>query len=153
MFLSRHLAAALVLVLGAPLLGCEEAVEERLSFRLVAACFQRDQSLERTFRTNAEWQSMADVHRGPLPQVDFGTTMVAAHLDGAGSACVRFSVDEVQLTRSRVIVAAVRHVSPDPCIAIVAYPQLVLTFEQRDEPVSFRIRDVRDNGGDTARCP
>jgi hypothetical protein len=133
--------------------ACAEPVEETLAHQLLPACFQREQSLERTFRTDTEWQSMANIHRGPLPPVDFGTTMVAAHLDGGGSACVRFSVDSVQVTSSRVLVNAARHTSPDPCIALLAYPQLVLSFAQQDLPVSFRIRDVRDNGGDTARCP
>jgi hypothetical protein len=142
-------AALLALALGA----CDEPVEDTLAFRLLPTCFQREQSLEATFRSDAEWRSVADLHRGPLPAVDFGTSMVAARLDGAGSACVRFSVDSVQRTASRVLVNAARHTSPDPCVAVVAYPQLVLTVERLDLPVNFRIRDVRDNAGDTARCP
>jgi hypothetical protein len=135
------------------LVSCAEPVEETLTFRLLPTCFQREQSLEQTARTAAEWQALASLHRGPLPPVSFDSDMVALRLDGGGSACVRFSVDDVQVTESRVIVNAVRHSSPDPCILILAYPQLVLAFPQRDLPVSFRIRDVTDNAGDTARCP
>jgi hypothetical protein len=137
----------------AALLSCAEPVEEALAFRLLPTCFQREQSLEQTVRTAAEWQALAGLHRGALPPVGFDSDMVALRLDGGGSACVRFSVDSVEVTESRVLVNAVRHTSPDPCILILAYPQLVLSFPQRDLPVNFRIRDVVDNGGDTARCP
>lgn len=144
--------AILALATAGVLAACG-TVEETLTPRLLATCFHSEAPLERTTRTSAEWQALAALHQRPLPAVDFATEMVAVHLDGGGSACVRFGVDDVQVTSERVIVGAVRHSAPGPCIAILAFPQVVVALPQRDLPVVFRIRDVSDNGGDTVRCP
>ena len=98
------------------------------------------------FRTAEEWAAFVRRYGGTasVPTFDFATTMVAAHFDGTGSACVGFTVEAVEVGDDAVVVQATRHVSPDSCIAVVAYPQLVIAVDRRDLPVRFRIREVTD---------
>ncbi|HUG54846.1 MAG TPA: hypothetical protein VMR21_14650 [Vicinamibacteria bacterium] len=143
-------AGALALAL---LAGCEGGAET-LTHSVLSVCLRVEQPTERVFRTAEEWRAFADpVARGPVPAPDFGQVMVAAHFDGTGSACVGFTVESVEESGGEVVVEATRHTSPDPCIAVLAYPQLVLTIERRDLPVRFRIRDVMDRvPGATPPC-
>jgi hypothetical protein len=127
-----------------------------LAHSVLAVCLRVEQPTERVFRTAEEWRAFADSHGArpsPLPTPDFGQTMIAAHFDGTGSACVGFTVESVEEREDEVVVNATRHASPDPCIAVLAYPQLLLSIERRDRPVEFRIRDVTDRTpGDAPPC-
>jgi hypothetical protein len=126
------------------LAGCGEGGDP-LTHSVLSVCLRVEQPSERVFRTAEEWRAFTTpVARGPVPSPDFGQVMVAAHFDGTGSACVGYTVESVEATEDEVIVQATRHSSPDPCIAILAYPQLVLSLERRDLPVRFRIRDSVD---------
>jgi Fe-S cluster biogenesis protein NfuA len=137
---ARLLTAALAFVVAA----CDAT--EALRYAPVAVCLRVEQPSEQVFRTAEEWAAFVRRHGGAasVPSFDFGTTMVAAHFDGTGSACVGFTVESVEATDDEIVVQATRHTSPDPCIAVLAYPQLVIAVDRRDLPVRFRIRDVSD---------
>jgi hypothetical protein len=138
------------------LAGCSSGAET-LSFAPIAACFKVEQPMEKVFRSADEWQ---DFHRGaalrpadPVPAVDFAQKMVVARFDGGGSACVGFAIESVEVDGDGVTVQAARHTSPNPCILILAYPQVVLEVPRRDLPVRFRIRDVQsDPPAETRPC-
>lgn len=136
----RVLSAVLALVVAA----CDGV--EAVRYAPVAVCLRVEQPSEQVFRTAEEWAAFIRRYgaAASVPSFDFGTTMVAAHFDGTGSACVGFTVESVEAGDDEVVVQATRHVSPDPCIAVIAYPQLVIAVDRRDLPVRFRIRDVSD---------
>lgn len=131
---------------AALLAGCP-ADGEVLPFKPVGGCFKVEQPAEKVFRTAEEWE---EFHRNAAlrppdgaPAVDFAQKMIVAHFDGSGSACVGFTVESVAVGRGALTVQATRNTSPNPCIAVVAYPQVVLEVPRRDLPVRFRIRDIR----------
>jgi hypothetical protein len=134
-------AAGLALAL---LHGCS-ASDESLDFSLLETCVQLRQPATEVFRSVQAWQ---DFYRssgaGQPPAVDFSRFMVAARFEGTGSACVGFTVEEVVADENGVAIHATRHESPGPCIAVLAFPQLVLAVEARDLPVEFDVRSVRD---------
>ena len=117
-----------------------------LGFTILPTCLKVDSPQERVFRTAEEWTSFQAAHPGGDAggPVDFASSMVAARFDGTGSACAGFTVDDVVERDGMIVVRAVRHTSPNPCIAVVAYPQLALVMPRRDGPVEFRIVDARD---------
>ena len=143
----------LALTLALPLLACGGDSDETLSFSLVSTCLQYQQPAMRVFRTDAEWQAAyRENGRGPAPAVDFGQVIVAGQFDGPGSACTTFSVEEAVVRDGSIVVAATRHQSTQPCIAIVAYPQVAVQLPRRDEPVRFEIREVRGESTGPARA-
>lgn len=137
---------AIALAAALALSGCE-GDGATVAHSVMAVCLRVEQPTEQVFRTAEAWQSFADGHSArprPLPMPDFGQMMIAAHFDGAGSACVGFTVESVAGRGDEIVVMATRHTSPDICVAVIAYPQLVLSLERRDLPVRFRIRDTGD---------
>lgn len=134
--------------------GCQAGGDQPLGFRIVDTCLKVEERTEVVFRSASDLAEFWGRHggAGSAPQVDFTRFMLAAHFDGTGSACVRFTVEDVVAEEGTVRIEATRHTSPDPCIAVLAYPQLVVEVEDRDLPVSFRIRDARDNLGRTIPC-
>ena len=137
-------ARALLLLVLVSALGCH-GDEDRLAHSVLSVCLRLERPLERVFRTAEEWQTFAGpVARGPVPVPDFGQQMVVARFDGPGSACAGFTVDGVEADAFELVVLATRHTSPDPCVAVIAYPQLLLAVERRDLPVRFQIRDATD---------
>jgi hypothetical protein len=140
--------------LALPLLACNGDSEEALSFDFVATCLHLSERTTRVFRNDAEWQA---IHRengnGNAPAVDFSRSMVAAYFDGPGSACTSFSVEKVAVQDDSIVVSATRHGSTLPCIAVVAYPQLLVQLPRRDEPVRFDIREVQgESSGPVRAC-
>jgi hypothetical protein len=136
--------AGLAVALGSALLACSET-GAALTYSVLSTCIRVEQPTERVFRTAEEWRAFAEPRAArPVPVPDFGQVMIAAHFDGTGSACVGFTVESVEERADEVVVNATRHTSADPCIAVIAYPQLVLSIERRDLPVRFRVRDVTD---------
>jgi hypothetical protein len=130
------------------LAGCSAGVET-LTFARIAACFRVEQPMEKVFRSAQEWE---DFHRSAalrpadsVPAVDFAQKMVVARFDGGGSACVGFTVESADVDDDVVVVRATRNTSPSPCIAILAYPQVLLEVPRRDLPVRFLIRDLRSD--------
>jgi hypothetical protein len=128
--------------------ACPRDGEGALAFSPLAVCFRVEEPAEKVFRTAGEWEAF---HRASAlrpsdgaPPVDFAQKMVVGHFDGSGSACVGFTVERVEVGKEAVTVRATRHASPNPCILVVAYPQLVLELPRRDLPVKFRIVDARD---------
>ena len=145
-------ATATMAALG---VGCRNEPDGALGFELLATCLRVDQAQERTFRTAEEWSRFVASYPGGNAgaPVDFSRSMVAARFDGAGSACVGFTVDGASIADGVTVVRATRHTSPDPCIAVLAYPQLVLAVPRADGPVAFRIADARDTPpGQTPAC-
>jgi hypothetical protein len=135
-------------VLGLALLACActRGDDGAVRFTMLNACLKVEQPQERVFRTAEEWASFRAAHPGDNGgAVDFSQSMVAARFDGTGSACVGFTVESVSASDGTIVVRATRHTSPNPCIAVVAYPQLVLVLPRRDDAVSFRMADSRDN--------
>ena len=110
---------------------------------LLSTCLRYPETIERTFRSDAEWQ---EAHRGfgrpPAPPVDFSRSMVAAHFDGPGSACTTFSVEAARMEDGVLRIDAVRHVFTGPCILAIRYPQLIVAVDRHDGPVQFLIREV-----------
>jgi hypothetical protein len=133
-------ARGLLMLMSAAALSCGGGDEGDLPFALVATCLRYPQSAEITFRSNAEWQEANGGYgKDAAPAVDFTRSMLAARFDGPGSACTSFSVDKVSLQDGRVTVRATRHATTQPCILIVAYPQVVVSIPRREEPVRFVI--------------
>jgi hypothetical protein len=118
---------------------------------IVEACVRVPTASERVFRSAAEWSAFLTANRGTSAPVDFSTSMVAAHFDGEGSACVGYTVESVEEREGEIVVRATRHESPDPCIAVIAYPQLVITLDQRPENVRFEITRVQDRASTSTR--
>jgi hypothetical protein len=139
----------LFLVLLAALIGpgCPGNVGERLGFSVVSACFKVEQAQETVFRSAQEWQAFVQSHGGlpGPPAPDFSRGMVAAHFDGGGSACTGFTVEEARLAEGRLVISATRHTSPGPCVAVLAYPQVLVLLPVQNAPVVFRIGDARDD--------
>jgi hypothetical protein len=137
-----HIGAAAVAL--ALLHGCSES-DESLDFSVLETCVQLRQPATEVFRSAQAWQ---DFYRssgaGQPPAVDFSRFLVAARFEGTGSACVGFTVEEVVADENGVVVHATRHESPGPCIAVLAFPQLVVAVEVRDLPVEFDVSSVRD---------
>ena len=134
-------------VLGLAALGFACGAEDGpLDFTVLPACLKVEQPQERVFRTAEEWTSFQAAHSGGDGAVDFSRSIVAARFDGTGSACIGFTVERVSASDGMIVVRATRHASPNPCIAVVAYPQLVLVLPRRDDAVVFRIADARDDG-------
>lgn len=137
------------------LAGCaEEDGEGPLAFSIVPTCVRVPVASEQVFRTAEEWRAFHERHgaEGMAPPVDFERLMVVARFDGVGSACVSFTVEGVEARKGRITVSATRHVSPNPCIAVVAYPQVALSVERSDFPLVFRIREVRDDVAPARPC-
>lgn len=134
-------AATILLALIAS--GCEGG-DGPVPSSLLDACLHVDAAQDHVFRNAEDWQRFYDDHteEGTAPAVDFGRSVLAAHFDGAGSACVGYTLDGVELRDGEVVIDATRHDSPGPCIDVVAYPQLLVVVERRDMPVVFRIRDL-----------
>jgi hypothetical protein len=124
--------------------GCAESVDGGVPSSVLEACLKVPTAQERVFRNAEDWQRFYAEHTegGAAPAVDFGRSLLAAHFDGAGSACVGFTLDRVEVRDGEVTIDATRHTSQDPCITVVAYPQLLVVVDRRDTPVTFRIRDV-----------
>jgi hypothetical protein len=127
--------------------GCTRGDDGAVRFTMLPACLKVEQPQERVYRTAEEWASFQAAHPGGDGggAVDFSRSMVAARFDGTGSACVGFTVESVSASDGMIVVRATRHTSPNPCIAVVAYPQLVLVLPRRDDAVAFRIADSRDD--------
>jgi len=136
-------------VLGLAVLacGCTRGDDGVLRFTVLPTCLKVEQPQERVFRTAEEWANFQAAHPGGDAggAVDFSQSMVAARFDGTGSACTGFTVESASASDGTIVVRATRHTSPNPCIAVVAYPQLVLVLPRRDDAVSFRMADSRDN--------
>jgi hypothetical protein len=132
----------LPLALLAP--GCGEGGEGPVPSSVLDACLHVDTAQEQVFRNDEDWQRFYADHTegGAAPSVDFGRSVLAAHFDGAGSACVGYTLDSVELRDGEVTIDATRHNSPGPCVDVVAYLQLLVVVETRDRPVVFRIRNV-----------
>jgi hypothetical protein len=113
-------------------------------FTVLDACLRVPTPQEQLFRNAEDWRQFYAEHTdgGTAPAVDFGRSVLAARFDGAGSACVGFTVESVEQKDGRVTIKATRHTSTGPCIDVVAYPQLIVVVERRDRPVTFEIRDV-----------
>jgi hypothetical protein len=124
--------------------GCVEASDGPVPSSVLEACLHVGDPQEQVFRNAADWERFYADHKegGAAPPVDFGRAVLAARFDGAGSACVSLTLDTVAVREGTVIIDATRHTSPDPCVGVVAYPQLLVVVERRDTPVVFRIRDV-----------
>jgi hypothetical protein len=139
------------LALVAP--GCAAGPSEDLPFTLVEACLQFERPTERVFRTEREWLDAHGIPPGqpsPFPAYDFNRDQIAGHFDGGGSACTSFGVDRVVVDDGMLVIHATRYVSTQPCILILAHPQVMILTEKRDEPVRFDVREVR---GETAAGP
>ena len=136
---------AAVLGLAALTFACG-ADDGPLGFTVLPACLTVEQPQEHVFRSAEEWTRFQAAHAGSSSAgpVDFTQSMVAARFDGAGSACTAFTAESVSASDGMMVVRATRHVSPNPCIAVVAYPQLVLVLPRRDDAVAFRIVETRD---------
>jgi len=124
--------------------GCVEGSDGPVPSSVLQACLHVDAPQERVFRDSADWERFYADHTegGAAPSVDFGRSVLAARFDGTGSACVTFTLDAVVVRDGTVTIEATRRTSLDPCIDVVAYPQLLVVVERRDTPVVFRIRDV-----------
>jgi hypothetical protein len=131
--------------------SCGSPAREELRFTLVPTCLVFAEPTEHVFRTQAEW---AAAHRPgqEVPPVDFGSSQVAGHFDGPGSACTSFSVESTTVEDGVVVVHATRHVSTQPCILIVAYPQVLVSIPRRDEPVRFAVDTVNGDLPGPARA-
>jgi hypothetical protein len=134
--------ASAVILLGGPVGG-----DDAVAFSPVNVCFKVERPTEKAFRTAEEWEAFNRAAALRLadgaPPIDFEQKMVVAHFDGSGSACVGFTVEKVEIGDNAVTVRATRSTSPHPCIAVVAYPQVVLEVPRKNLPVRFRIRNVR----------
>lgn len=134
------------MLLPLALLGsaCAEGGDGPVQSSVLQACLHVGAPQEQVFRNAADWERFYADHTdgGPAPGVDFGRSVLAARFDGTGSACVSFTLDAVAIREGTVTIDATRQTSPDPCVAVVAYPQLLVVVERRDTPVVFRIRDV-----------
>jgi hypothetical protein len=132
----------LSLALLAP--GCVEGGQGPVPYSTLVACLHVDAAQEQVFRNAPGWERFYAEHKegGTAPAVDFGGSVLAAHFDGAGSACVGYTVEGVEIRDGEVTIDATRHTSSEPCIEVVAYPQLLVVVETRDRPVVFRIRNV-----------
>lgn len=130
---------------AAGLSGCS-GTGDPIRAEVLNTCLRVPAFREQVFRSDAEYRSFAlqypigTTHQDPA--LDYGSRMLVAHFDGQGSACSGFSVTRVDADDEAVTVHAVRHVSPNPCIAVIAYPQLALAVEARDLPVVWRIREL-----------
>jgi hypothetical protein len=135
-----------MLGLAALSFACTAAEDGPLTVTVLPACLKLETPHEAVFRTAEEWTRFLAAHAGGDGggAVDFSRSMVAAHFDGTGAACVGFTVESVSASDGMIVVRATRHSSPNPCIAVVAYPQLVLVLPRRDDAVVFRIADARD---------
>jgi hypothetical protein len=132
-----------------------EPKDQALAFEPVAACVRVSEPTEQVFRSADELRAFFARRgaSGSEPSVDFATRMVAARFDGTGSACTGFVVDKAELRDGTVVLSLTRQVSPNPCIAVVAHPQILVAIERRDAPVEFRIRQVsEDPRGRTRPC-
>ena len=131
-------------------LGCPPETEPLRHDVIRDFCVQVPERLEQVFRTESEWLSFLSRRdtEGSRPAVDFGQRMIAAHFEGEGSACTGYTVDNVVERLDEVRVQATRHLFTGPCIAVIAYPQVIVSIENRDLPVRFQIRDV-----ETAQLP
>jgi hypothetical protein len=141
----RHVPVLATLPLALLTAGCPpESQQGAVPFSILEACLHVTTPQEQVFRNAEEWRRFYADHTdgAEAPAVDFGRSVVAAHFDGTGSACVGFTVETVEVRGGRVTITATRHTSQDPCIAVVAYPQVLVVVERRDIPVAFQIRDV-----------
>ena len=140
----RPCRSAVLLPLALVASGCAEGSDGVVPSKVLEACLHVGAPQEQVFRNAADWERFYADHTegGAAPTVDFGPSVLAAHFDGTGSACVSLTLDAVAVLEGTVTVDATRHTSPDPCIGVVAYPQLRVVVEWRDTPVVFRIRDV-----------
>lgn len=138
---SRTLLAALLLAACA-----SEPGTRRLAFSRLDVCLRVREASEQTFRTQAEWEAFyaGNGGTGGSGGIDFSRQMVVARFDGPGSACVQFTYDGIEEADGRVTVRATRHVSPNPCILLLAYPQAVLAAERSDLPVRWDIVERQD---------
>ena len=134
---------AVLLVALAALAGCDNS-GSAVSADVLEACVRTRTATERVFRTAGEWEAFLAANDGSAPAVDFPASMVAVHLEGPGSACVGYSVDSVEEAGREIVVRATRHESPGACIAVVAYPGLVVSLRTGPESVRFEIGRVRD---------
>ena len=135
-----RLALVLLAALGP---ACRSADLEPLPFEQLPVCVAVDGVGDRVFRTAAAWETfLASGRVTGQAAPDFAQVTVATHLDGAGSACTGFTVDDVAVSDSRVLVQATRHVFDGPCIAVIAYPQVSVAFAATDLPVDVRVREV-----------
>jgi hypothetical protein len=151
----RVLLRLSVVVLGALGPACRSADIQPLAFEQLPVCVATDEAGERVFRSAGQWQDFLRSGRvsGQPVQPDFARVTVATRLDGPGSACIRYTVDDVIASGSRVVVQATRHVFDGPCIAVIAYPQFSVAFDARDLPVSFHVREVvTTSAGEGARA-
>ena len=128
--------------------ACGEGPSRPVAFQLLKTCLLVPQVQDQVFRDSNSWsafhrQYAKDPTSAP-PAVDFTQSVVAAHFDGTGSACVTFTVESVEEEDGQSVVRATRHVSTNPCIAILAYPQVALTIARRDLSPVFRISETRD---------
>jgi hypothetical protein len=137
-------SSALILPLALLASGCAEGGESPVPHSILGACLHVDAAQEQVFRTAPDWERFYADHTagGTAPAVDFGRSVLAAHFDGTGSACVGYTVESVEIRDGEVTIDATRHTSPEPCVDVVAYPQLLVVVEIRDRPVVFRIRSV-----------
>lgn len=137
-------AAVVLLALPMAASGCLEGSDGVVPSSVLNACLRVEAPQEQVFRNAEDWQRFYTEHTegGPAPSVDFGRAVVAAHFDGAGSACTGFILDRVEVRDGAITIDATRNAHPGPCIDVVAYPQLLVVVERRDTPVTFRIRDV-----------
>jgi hypothetical protein len=143
--------SALLLLLA----SCGEG-EGQISHRVVPTCVRVPEATERVFGSAEEWRRFVEEHGGRVSDggpVDFGRFVLAARFDGYGSACTSFTVESVAAEGGRVTIRATRHLSPDPCIAVLAYPQLAVALDRRNLPVVFRIAESVDRvRGETRPC-
>ncbi len=133
--------------------GCAGDSEGDLAFTMVQTCLAFSEPAERVFRDAQEWQ---EAHRkngqGEAPAIDFTRFQVAGRFDGGGSACTSFSVEGVSVEAGEVVVRATRHVSTQPCILILAHPQVLVTMPRREEPVRFVVTEVQGASSGPARA-
>lgn len=135
----------LVALAAALAAGCPGKGEEGpVAFSILRTCLRVPQPTERVFTTAEEWEEFLGRYAGAEapPAVDFGRFVLAARFDGTGSACMVFTVEGVGVKDGQVVVRATRNLSPDPCTAVLAFPQVVVTVARRDLPVVFRIGEV-----------
>jgi hypothetical protein len=133
----------MILLLALLASGCEGG-DGPVPSSVLEACLEVEAAQDQVFRNAEDWQRFYADHaeEGTAPAVDFGRSVLAAHFDGGGSACVGFTLDRVETNDGTVTIDATRHTSSGPCIDVVAYPQMLVVVERRDTPVVFRIRDV-----------
>jgi hypothetical protein len=134
---------AVLLSTMAGLAACGDA-GDRVDASVLDACVRVQTPTERTFRTSGEWEAFLAANHGTASAVDFRTSMVAARLDGPGSACAGYTVQSVEEKDGEIVVRATRHENPDPCIAVIAYPGLVLVLPSGPANVRFEIAQARD---------